>query len=133
MKAAAWFLGLMALALVVTLLAMTLGAKAMSVADVWQTLLGQGSRSDTVIVWSVRLPRSLTAFTAGAGLAVSGYLMQVLMRNMLASPDLTGAMSGALVATGLVLLGARDVQASPYRLALAGFATALFLNGLTGY
>lgn len=160
MRAAAWFVFLLLLSAGVTLLAMTTGAKPMSFTEVWQTLLGNGSRTNTIIMWSVRLPRSLTAFAAGAGLAVSGYLMQVLMRNMLASPNLTGAMSGALavvvplhvfwpgvsvllypfigvggalLAAAVVLLSARDVQASPYRLALVGFAMALFLNGIMSY
>jgi iron complex transport system permease protein len=48
------------------------------------------------IVWiEIRLPRLLLAFATGAALGLSGYLMQVLVRNPLADPYILGSSSGA--------------------------------------
>ena len=50
---------------------------------------------DSDIFWKIRLPRVLTAFIAGAGLAVSGMIFQAMFRNRLATPFTLGVSSGA--------------------------------------
>ena len=57
------------------------------------------------LVLELRLPRALTAFAVGGLLAVSGVLMQVLLRNPLAEPYILGTSGGAAVAalTGMLL------------------------------
>jgi len=55
------------------------------------------------LVWSLRWPRVLTAAAAGAGLAISGLLLQRLLRNPLASPDILGLSAGATLAVMLAL------------------------------
>ncbi|KGJ72743.1 iron ABC transporter permease [Cryobacterium roopkundense] len=58
------------------------------------------------IVWQLRLPRVLTAAAVGAGLALSGAVMQSVTRNPLADPYLLGLSSGAsLGAVCVVILG----------------------------
>ena len=55
------------------------------------------------LVWSLRWPRVLTAAAAGAGLAISGLLLQRLLRNPLASPDILGLSAGATLAVMVAL------------------------------
>ncbi|MFP8967674.1 Fe(3+)-hydroxamate ABC transporter permease FhuB [Pokkaliibacter sp. CJK22405] len=50
------------------------------------------------LVWSLRWPRLVVAMSAGAGLAVAGVLLQRLLRNPLASPDILGLSAGATLA-----------------------------------
>ena len=58
------------------------------------------------IVWQLRMPRVLTAAMVGAGLALSGAVMQSVTRNPLADPYLLGLSSGAsLGAVCVVILG----------------------------
>jgi iron complex transport system permease protein len=59
------------------------------------------------IVWDIRLPRTLGAWTAGALLGLAGAVAQGLFRNPLADPYLLGSASGASlgVAVALALLG----------------------------
>lgn len=47
------------------------------------------------IVWTLRLPRIILAFTVGAGLSLCGLLMQALTKNSLADPYVLGISSGA--------------------------------------
>lgn len=78
------------------------------------------------IVWELRLPRLLTAALVGAGLAVSGAVMQALTRNPLADPYLLGLSSGAsLGAVAVLLLGAAVL------LPVAAFAGAMAAMALT--
>ncbi|WP_449385422.1 putative F420-0 ABC transporter permease subunit [Cellulomonas soli] len=56
------------------------------------------------IVWDLRLPRVLTAAAVGAGLALSGAVMQSLTRNPLADPYLLGLSSGASLGAVAVLV-----------------------------
>ncbi|MEP7056398.1 MAG: iron ABC transporter permease [Caldimonas sp.] len=59
------------------------------------------------ILWKIRVPRVLAGFGAGAALAVTGALMQLLTRNALADPYVLGISGGASVGALLVLwLGA---------------------------
>ncbi|ASW82247.1 Fe(3+)-hydroxamate ABC transporter permease FhuB [Vibrio anguillarum] len=48
--------------------------------------------------WSLRWPRMLTALCAGIGLALAGSILQRLIYNPLASPDILGVSSGATFA-----------------------------------
>ncbi|MBM7368638.1 FecCD family ABC transporter permease [Gordonia hydrophobica] len=88
------------------------GAEHIPIGDVWRTVYDGlvGQRSDSaysVIVWDLRLPRSLLAALVGAGLALAGTLMQTLVRNPLADPYLLGVSSGAAVgATAVLTIGA---------------------------
>ncbi|HJV59509.1 MAG TPA: iron ABC transporter permease [Albitalea sp.] len=56
------------------------------------------------IVWQIRAPRVLGGFGAGAALALSGALMQLLTRNALADPYVLGVSSGASVGALLAML-----------------------------
>lgn len=59
-----------------------------------------------VIVWDIRVPRTLLAMLVGAALAVAGVGMQTLVRNPLADPYLLGVSAGASVgATAVITLG----------------------------
>ena len=66
---------------------------------------GWGFAADEIF-WQIRLPRVLAGFGAGAALALSGTLMQLLTRNALADPYVLGVSGGASVgALGAMLLG----------------------------
>jgi iron complex transport system permease protein len=108
-------------------LAVTIGPAELSVAEVWGSIgahLGLGDNPLSVlrdgIVWELRLPRILTAAAVGAGLAISGAVMQAVTRNQLADPYLLGLSSGAsLGAVSVLLLGVAVL------LPVAAFAGAL--------
>lgn len=92
-----------ALFLVLNLL---LGSVMIPAGDVVEILAG-GDGSNPVwrtIVLKSRLPQSLTAIMAGAGLAVSGLLMQTVFRNPLAGPSVLGISSGASLGVAFVVL-----------------------------
>jgi iron complex transport system permease protein len=64
-----------------------------------------GDSTARTIVWSVRLPRTVTAVAAGAALSVSGLLMQTLFRNPLADSAVLGVSAGASLGVAVVVLG----------------------------
>lgn len=86
------------------------------------------------IVWELRLPRLLTAALVGAGLAVSGAVMQALTRNPLADPYLLGLSSGAsLGAVAVLLLGAAVLlPVAAYAGAMAAMVLTLGLASALG-
>jgi iron complex transport system permease protein len=57
-----------------------------------------------LVLWSVRMPRILMAVMTGAGLSVSGTLLQGVFRNPLVSPRIMGVTSGAGFGAALALL-----------------------------
>lgn len=63
--------------------------------EVVKVLFGYGSEMHELVVKSFRLPRILVAVLVGAALAVSGGILQGVVRNPLASPDVIGITSGA--------------------------------------
>ncbi|MFS3128988.1 putative F420-0 ABC transporter permease subunit [Nocardioides sp. Bht2] len=93
------------------MVAVTIGAADLSVREVWWSIGDHLNLIDSDlsllrdgIVWEMRLPRVLTAAAVGAGLAVSGAVMQALTRNPLADPYLLGLSAGASLGAVLVLL-----------------------------
>ncbi|MBU2895452.1 FecCD family ABC transporter permease [Vibrio hepatarius] len=128
------------------------GAASLSVSQVIEHLLALSS--DDFVIHQYRLPRALLAISVGAGLGLSGVLVQGVIRNPLASPDLMGisagaglaaticlvlfpsapvnilplvAMLGGILAAGLIALLAWWSQPTPAKLALIGIAVSAFL------
>ncbi|HQR75464.1 MAG TPA: iron ABC transporter permease [Burkholderiaceae bacterium] len=85
-------------------LAFALGAGSVSIPlpDIWTSLRG-GSGPGADIVLGLRVPRALSGFAVGAALALSGALLQALLRNPLADPYVLGISGGAAVAALLAL------------------------------
>jgi iron complex transport system permease protein len=104
----------LAIGLVVTaFLSLTAGASdASAIGVLRQWLFGSAgdaavSSRDQIIVYDIRLPRILMGILVGAGLALSGAVMQGLFRNPLADPGLMGVSAGAsLGAVAIIVLGA---------------------------
>ncbi len=88
--------------------------------------------SMSVILWQIRLPRSLGAWLAGALLGMAGAMAQGLFRNPLADPYLLGSASGAglAVAVALALTGVSPQTSS--LLAHIGLTGIAFVGTLVG-
>lgn len=102
-------------------LAITLGSSDLSLRSAVPAVFGLGDPGEIFIVRELRLPRVLVAVGVGATLGASGTLMQGLMRNPLASPDIIGVTGGASLATVLAISAA----VGPALLPLAAGAGAL--------
>lgn len=116
-------LGLLALLVVASLL---IGAADMSARDLLTTAEGRALLTES------RLPRTLAAVLAGAGLAVSGQVMQVLARNRFVEPMTAGA--GQSAALGLLicllLLPGASIGAKMAAASVAALAGSLGLMAL---
>ena len=102
--------------------ALSSGSADISAAQVWNSLTGDAPDNIRRLVVELRLPRALTAFGVGGLLAVSGVLMQVLLRNPLAEPYILGSSGGAAVAALLAMmlgLGAAAVDFAAFGGAMA--------------
>ncbi|WP_206419786.1 Fe(3+)-hydroxamate ABC transporter permease FhuB [Minwuia thermotolerans] len=82
--------------------------------------------SETIL--SLRWPRTLAAAAAGAGMALSGVILQRLLRNPLASPDIVGISAGATLAlVASVLVTGRSIYESSLPTAMGGALLVLIL------
>lgn len=66
-------------------------------------IFGTGNEAHVMVVQKLRLPRILTGLLAGAALAGSGAILQGVLRNPMASPDIIGVTGGASVAAVMFL------------------------------
>lgn len=149
-----------ALAIGFAVASLLVGSGELGPGQVMRGLLAHDSTSASIIVWQLRLPRTLLAVLIGAALAVAGTVIQALTRNPLAEPGLLGINAGAALAvvTGIAVFGGgsalastwfalvgaacaallvfvistRRSRASPTRLLLAGVALGASLSALTG-
>lgn len=101
-------LGIGAIVLIVFALFVLLGLAGIGFGSTWISLdkvvhviFGGGERSERLVVLQLRMPRVMVAAIAGAAIAFSGYLLQRITRNELASPGVLGVVDGA--ALGVVL------------------------------
>jgi iron complex transport system permease protein len=139
----------------VALASVAIGARELSVGQVWHGLFGDTGTYGDVVVRG-RLARTALGLLAGAALGLSGAMLQAVTRNPLADPGLLGINAGAsaAVVTALTYLGVNSLTgyvwfaflgaaavgalvwflgggrgATPVRLALAGTAVAAALTG----
>ena len=92
------------------------------------SVLGDPRSADpaAVIFWQIRVPRVLTAFVGGAGLALGGAAFQAIFRNPLATPYTLGVASGATFGVALASrLGVSLVVAGVSTHTVAAFAGGL--------
>ena len=122
-RALLFLIALALLALASGALALTVGSVHVPLAEVFATLLGNGGNE---VVRSLRLPRALSGFACGGLLALSGALLQVLLRNPLADPYVLGVSGGASVGALLAMLFG-FAAAGINGLAFAGALTAMLV------
>jgi iron complex transport system permease protein len=96
----------------------------------WEPLLDE-TGAGLIILWEIRLPRTLGAWLAGALLGMAGAVAQGLFRNPLADPYLLGSATGGAygVAVLLVVLGAAPTAGAGWAVRL-GTTGAAFLGAL---
>jgi len=112
-------LTLLACLLLSAILSLGFGPASVPASVVWQIvlhkLLGLGPDSPTWtagqehIVWLIRIPRMLLGALVGAGLALTGAVLQAVTRNPLADPHLLGVTSGATLGAVIVVLHVGEV------------------------
>lgn len=74
---------------------MNVGYTPLTPVEVITTLFGMGTDKQSLVLFEFRLPRIVIAILAGAGLAVSGCILQGVSRNALADPGILGINAGA--------------------------------------
>lgn len=90
--------------IILLILFSTIGSVNLSIREIFDALINENSPMVTTIVYKMRLPRNILAALVGANLAVSGLLLQAVMKNPLADPGITGISTGASVAAIIILL-----------------------------
>jgi len=94
--------------LVVTVAAsLALGSNPLSPAEVWRVLRADDGSEAALIVWSLRVPRTVLGILTGAAFGVAGALIQAITRNPLADPGILGVNAGAgfAVTVGVAAFG----------------------------
>ncbi|MFF4792483.1 FecCD family ABC transporter permease [Streptomyces sp. NPDC001276] len=144
-----------AVLLLVALASIAIGAKELSLAQVWHGLFQDSGTYGDVVVGE-RLSRTVLGLLAGSALGLAGAVLQALTRNPLADPGILGINAGAsaAVVTAITFLGVTSLSgyvwfaflgaaavgalvwflggsrgATPVRLALAGTAIGAVLYG----
>ena len=121
--------GLIGASVLALFAACLLGSTAMPADRVLAALFGAGDPSDRLVVWSIRLPRALSAFLVGAALGISGAALQGLLRNPLAEPGVLGvSATSALAATFSLYYGL--VAISPWALPVAAILGAMLATAV---
>ena len=92
------------LVLVMAFLCLFAGSADMSAGESLSALFGSGSASRIRIIRGIRLPRVLAAVIAGAGLSLSGLIMQTTLSNSMASPSTLGVSNAAVFGANLSII-----------------------------
>lgn len=112
--------------------ACTFGSTPMELSRVLGAFIGTAPGGDVVIIWQIRLPRAVAAFTVGATLGISGAALQGLLRNPLAEPGVLGVTATAtLFATFALYYG--FTTSSLYLLPVFAILGALFATALLAF
>jgi iron complex transport system permease protein len=131
-RSALIFLILLALTFVTVLVSAGMGQMQIHPLNVLKVLIGQGTPQDALIVTSFRLPRIVVGLLVGMSLAVSGAILQSIIRNPLASPDVIGITGGASVAAVvfITLFETASIQWLPFAALVGAAAITLLIYAL---
>ncbi|MGG2200428.1 FecCD family ABC transporter permease [Paenibacillus validus] len=113
--------------LVLSLVSLSMGSVRIPFTEVIMAVIGHNGESSGVVVVEFRLPRVVAAILIGAAMAVSGALLQGVIRNPLAAPDLLGVTGGASVAVVAFMTlsaGAYSIHWVPVIAIVGAFAAA---------
>ncbi len=113
------------------------GSSHMRLAECFAALMKRGTAAQVRIIWNIRIPRVLAAIIAGAGLSISGLIMQTDLNNPMASPSTLGVSNAAVFGANLSIiafaggfldtgnhLSSYTVGANPYATSLMAFVFA---------
>lgn len=112
---------LLVLTLFSFLISFSSGSSQLGFAEVLSQFFNPSPGLEQQILYELRVPRSVAAFVTGALLAMSGVIMQVLLRNPLADPYILGISGGAAVAA----LSAITIGLGGYWVSYAAFFGAM--------
>ncbi|TDW21958.1 FecCD family ABC transporter permease [Kribbella kalugense] len=106
------WVGLLALVVGLGFVSLAIGSRPLSLGQVGHAVFAPDGDAASIIVWRLRMPRTVLAVLVGADLAVAGVIMQALTRNRLAEPGLLGVNAGAAltVVLAISLLGVTSVS-----------------------
>jgi iron complex transport system permease protein len=89
---------------IVALIALSVGSSRLPLSEILRVLFGGGEDASRTIVFNVRMPRIATGIAAGIALAMSGCIMQSVLRNPLASASTLGISQGASFGAALAII-----------------------------
>lgn len=79
------------------------GSMNISIKEIIQAIIDKEMNPKRLVIWNIRLPRTIVAALVGVNLSLSGAILQGVMKNPLADPGIIGISSGAGL-TGIMLL-----------------------------
>ena len=103
------------------------GSSRMTAGECLSALLGRTGGTAARIIWNIRIPRLLAALVAGAGLSVSGLIMQTTLGNAMASPSTLGVSNAAVFGANLSIIAFSGgfLSTGNYGVGVSPFATSL--------
>lgn len=133
-------LALLAAAAALLLCSTAFGSTWIPLDRILAVLTGNGERTDQLIVLQLRLPRVLLSALAGGAIAVSGYMLQKVTRNDLASPSVLGVVDGAALGVVIFLAGLSNesnalvtsIAWQPVAAAVGAFVAVVLVLALSG-
>ena len=133
------FIALLAvLVLVMSFVCLFVGSSHMGLGEGLRALAKQSSPANIRIIWNIRIPRVLAAVIAGAGLSVSGLVMQTTLNNAMASPSTLGVSNAAVFGANLSIIAfaggflSTGNNLSSYMVGANPFATSLMAFVFSG-
>lgn len=112
-------------------LSLNMGVISISPKEVIQTLMQNGTDQQELVLFNFRLPGIILALLIGAGLAVSGAIMQGITQNGLADPGILGINTGAGFAIVLFLFFFQGVISSSSPLSIFAMPFIALIGALT--
>lgn len=139
-KKLAVILILFALVFLFFVVSVFVGSGTLSFKEVFLAIFNKGSETARLIVRRIRFPRVIAALIAGGGLAVSGLVMQTVLKNPLASPTTLGVSNAAVFGANfaIIVVGAGAFHSThgswlsisnPYLVSTFSFLSAIIAAG----
>lgn len=129
-----FILTLFFLVILMTIICLFAGSSRMTIKDCFLAFAKKSTPAYNRIIWNIRIPRVLAALIAGAGLSVSGLIMQTNLNNPMASPSTLGVSNAAVFGANICILAGFSSGFTFYAASFMAFIfsliSILFILGL---
>lgn len=113
------------------IISLNMGIMSITPTEVWNTIFGNGTGQNQLVLFNFRLPRIVIALLIGAGMAISGAILQSVTHNELADPGILGINAGAGFAVVLfIFFSVGSETSSVFLLPIAALVGAIIAAAL---
>ncbi|WP_334329343.1 FecCD family ABC transporter permease [Companilactobacillus sp. HBUAS59699] len=125
LKLTTWVIALVVMIIILAIINLNTGQMKVTPTEIWQLLIGNGTYTQSLVIFDFRLPRIVIAVLVGFALAIAGDVLQTTTQNPMADTSFLGINSGAGLAVMIFITFIKNQDANLFMLPMMALLGAI--------